>query len=298
MSVHSHHRRVQLLVTRLTTFVILALLAARAAAAQAPSPVRRAAFMPPAGANVVTIVAHEYAYTMPDTIPAGLTTFILRDEGKEEHHMTLMKVDSGKTLADVFSALKAGPEAAPPRWLLPVGGPNAPAPGGMSNATLELTPGNYVALCMIPAPDKAPHFAHGMVKWLVVTPSEGKPAPLPAADLTITLTDYDFTLSKPLASGHRRIAITNTSTQPHELVISRYDEGQGNAQFVKWAYDPQGKPMPGHAMGGATALLPGHTVIIDETFPPGRYGFVCFIPDAMDGKPHFMHGMEKEFVIN
>jgi hypothetical protein len=277
--------------------VVFALLVPRPGAAQTPAHVAHAAFVPPAGANVVTVVTHEYAYTMPDTIPAGLTTFVLRDEGKEEHHMTLLKVDSGKTLADVFTALKAGPEAAPPRWLLPVGGPNAPAPGGSSNATLELKPGNYVAICMIPAADKAPHFVHGMVKWLVVTPSTAKPAPMPAADVTITLTDYDFTMSKPLTSGHHRIAITNTSAQPHELVISRYDEGQGNAQFEKWAYDPQGKPMPGHAMGGATALPPGHTVVVDETFPPGRYGFVCFIPDAKDGKPHFMHGMEKEFVI-
>lgn len=291
------HGRARPGLTRPFALVLFLLLVARPGAAQAPAHVAHAAFVPPPGANVVTVVTHEYAYTMPDTIPAGLTTFVLRDEGKEEHHMTLLKVDSGKTLADVFNALKAGPEATPPRWLLPVGGPNAPAPGGTSNATLELTPGNYVAICMIPAADKAPHFVHGMVKWIVVTPSSAKPAPMPAADLTLTLTDYDFTMSKPLTSGHHRIAITNTSAQPHELVISRYDEGQGNAEFVKWAYDPQGKPMPGHAMGGATALLPGHTVIIDETFPPGRYGFVCFIPDAKDGKPHFLHGMEKEFEV-
>ncbi len=297
MLTRSARRLARFPLTRLGASAALLMVTAPIAAGQAPAHAGHAAFVPPAGANVVTVVTHEYAFAMPDTIPAGLTTFILRDEGKEEHHMTLMKVDSGKTLADVFTALKAGPEAAPPRWLLPVGGPNAPAPGGTSNATLELAPGNYVALCMIPAPDKAPHFAHGMVKWLVVTPSKGKPAPLPAADLTITLTDYDFTMSKPLTSGHHRIAITNTSSQPHELVISRYDEGQGNAQFEKWAYDPQGKPMPGHPMGGATALLPGHTVVIDGNFPPGRYGFVCFIPDAKDGKPHFMHGMDKEFEV-
>ncbi len=297
MSFRLSRRPVRALPAQLIALAALLLLNAPVAVAQAPAHVARTAFVPPAGANVVTVVTHEYAFTMPDTIPSGLTTFVLRDEGKEEHHMTLMKVDSGKTLDDVFTALKAGPEAAPPRWLAPVGGPNAPMPGGTSNATLELAPGNYVALCMIPAADKAPHFAHGMVKWLVVTPSKAKPAQLPTADLTVTLTDYDFSMSKPLTSGHHRVAITNTSAQPHELVINRYDEGQGNAQFVKWAYDPQGKPMPGHAMGGATALLPGQTVVIDETFAPGRYGFVCFIPDAGDGKPHFMHGMEKEFEV-
>lgn len=296
MLFHSHSSRAWPRATRLAPLAMLALLTARVATAQAPAPVRHAASAPPAGANVVTVLTHEYAFAMPDTIPAGLTTFILRDAGKEEHHLTLMKVDSGRTLADVFTALKAGPEAAPPRWLLPVGGPNAPAPGETSNATLELAPGNYVALCMIPAPDRAPHFAHGMVRWLVVSPSKGTPAPLPAADLTITLTDYDFATSKPLTSGRHRIAVTNTSSQPHELVINRYGDGESNARFAQWAYDQKG-PVPAHAMGGATPLLPGHTVIIDELFTPGRYGFICFIPDAKDGKPHFMHGMEKEFVI-
>jgi hypothetical protein len=50
-------------------------------------------------------------------------------------------------------------------------------------------------------------------------------------------------------------------------------------------------------MGGVTALPPGATVVFEQTFTPGRYGVICFIPDAKDGKPHFMHGMEQELDI-
>ena len=35
------------------------------------------------GPNVVTITTSEYAFGMPDTIPAGLTTFRLVNQGKE-----------------------------------------------------------------------------------------------------------------------------------------------------------------------------------------------------------------------
>jgi hypothetical protein len=50
-------------------------------------------------------------------------------------------------------------------------------------------------------------------------------------------------------------------------------------------------------MGGITDILPGKTVVIEQNFPPGRYGFICFTRDKKDGKPHFLHGMQKEFVV-
>ena len=32
-------------------------------------------------------------------------------------------------------------------------------------------------------------------------------------------------------------------------------------------------------------------------FAPGEYGMICFFPDAKDGKPHFMHGMIRQFSV-
>lgn len=31
---------------------------------------------------------------------------------------------------------------------------------------------------------------------------------------------------------------------------------------------------------------------------PGRFAMFCFVPDAKGGKPHLLHGMVKEFVVN
>ena len=56
-----------------------------------------------------------------------------------------------------------------PKWAVDVGGPNSPMPGGESSATLDLEPGNYVLVCVIPAmTDGQPHFMKGMVKEIIV----------------------------------------------------------------------------------------------------------------------------------
>ena len=68
----------------------------------AAAPVASAAAAP----NVVNIVATDYKFDAPDSIPAGLTTFRMTDSGKELHHATLIRLDSGKTAADFATGLK------------------------------------------------------------------------------------------------------------------------------------------------------------------------------------------------
>jgi hypothetical protein len=41
----------------------------------------------------------------------------------------------------------------------------------------------------------------------------------------------------------------------------------------------------------------GRHAFINVRLEPGTYALICFIPDAKDGKPHFMHGMMKEFKV-
>ena len=61
----------------------------------------------------------------------------------------------------------------------------------------------------------------------------------------------------------------------------------------------------GRAEGTAARHADGRSVAAGEgTFQhayvdlaPGNYGLICFIPDAKDGKPHFMHGMATQFSV-
>lgn len=270
--------------------------AARPAASAAPrASASRAsattAFTPIAGANVVQVTANDYAFEMPASIPAGLTTMRFVNKGKELHHLYLVKVEKGKTPDDVMQWFKSG--GPPPKWMHPVGGPNASA--GETVFTSNLEAGEYVALCVIPSPGGPPHIMKGMIKALTVTPSSNTAA-TPSADVTLTLSDYDFSFSRALTPGKHVIAVRNTGTQPHEFFMAKLMPGKTPMQMAQFAENPNGAP-PGFPFGGVTDILPGAVVYLSVDIPAGEYAFICFTPDAKDAKPHLAHGMIKQVSV-
>jgi hypothetical protein len=254
------------------------------------------------GPHVVMVVAHEFAFEMPDTIASGATTFRLRNAGRQPHHLMLYRLDRGRGLPDVLAALNAG--GAHPRWMHATGGPNAIIGGGESVGTVLLRPGRYVAFCHVKSPDNVLHFAKGMLKLVTVTPevrttagsAADRRVALPAADLTVTLSDYVIRVSPAPTRGHHMIAVTNRGRQPHEFILSRLLPGKTSADFVHWMDTQEGAP-PVQPHGGATDLSPGGTIVLDIYLEPGRYSAVCRVRDAVDGQPHDRHGMTTEFVV-
>jgi hypothetical protein len=240
----------------------------------------------------MTVVATDYKFDAPDEVPAGMMTVHLVDNGTELHHVAFVKLNDGKTVADVEQALKtAGPM---PSWAVDHGGVNPPHPGGgMATTTQLLEPGNYVLMCFVPSPDGTPHFAKGMVKPLTVVPSTSASAPEPTADIVMTLNSYSFTTSKPITAGRHTIKIENAADQSHEVVFARLAPGKKAADLPAWAMKPNGPP-PGETIGGVPAIPKGTTAFVTADFTPGDYALICFLPDAKDGKPHFTHGMVQQ----
>jgi uncharacterized cupredoxin-like copper-binding protein len=261
------------------------LLIAAAALATSPAPASR----------TVVVTTTDYTFAMPDTIAAGPVTFRIENRGHEAHHLTLVRLDQGHSLADLLAAFKAG--GPPPMWAVFVGGPNAVDPGGTSlSTTVNLQPGNYAAICIIPSSDGVPHLMKGMSKAITVKGSATAAAtPLSAPD-TITLTDYAYTFSRALTPGTHRVVVRNTGTQPHELAIARPAPGKHAADVARWIEHMQGPP-PAHFLGGVSPLAPGQDNVLMLTLDRGSYAFLCFVPDAKDGKPHVAHGMMKDVVV-
>ena len=50
-------------------------------------------------------------------------------------------------------------------------------------------------------------------------------------------------------------------------------------------------------MGGVTFLDKGGKGSFTADLSAGDYGLICFVPDAKDGKPHFVHGMMKTIKV-
>ena len=274
------------------TVVVIAL--ATAAACARPAPER--------GASLVTFTATEYAFQGPDTLAAGLTTLRLVNHGKELHHASIFRLGEGKTLVDFQAAMAAvmSGKAPPPAWITYAGGPNAIDPGDSSTVTQVLDPGHYLVLCMIPGKDGQPHVTKGMLHPLVVTGSAPAPAPaLPAADVTVKLSDYDFVFDKPLTAGTHTVRVDNAGPQPHEIVVAELAPGKSAADFVKWETGGETGPLPANRwLGGVAGIDTGKSATFTVTLKAGNYLVICFWPDAKDGKPHFVHGMIKQITVS
>ena len=245
--------------------------------------------------HTATIYAKDYAFEAPDSISAGLTTFHLVNEGPGLHHVQLVRLDSGKTIADLDAAMKnPGP---PPAWAIFIGGPNAPDPSKTSDATFDIKEGNYALLCMVDIPDHIPHAAKGMARPFKVVAAAGTPAVAPTADVSISLADYAFKVTGPLTAGKHTLKIENAGPQPHEVEILRLAPGKTMKDVDAWFESGQKGPPPITPTPGMAGLGRGRTGTFTTTLTPGRYGVACFIPDVKDGKPHEMHGMVQEFTV-
>ena len=248
---------------------------------------------PAAKARVVQITGEDFKFDAPDVIPAGLTELRFLNKGPAIHHLALLKLNGGKTVDDLTTALaNPGPL---PSWTKEVGGPNAAAPGEESNATLTLEPGNYAFICFVDIGGQ-PHFAKGMVKPLRVVPSKDASGPKPKADVTATLFDYNFKFSQPVQAGKRTIRVHNTGPQVHEVQLVQLAPGASLSDFMKWLEKMEGPP-PGKPLGGVAGIESGMSQYFSADFVPGSYALICFVSDSKDRKPHFAHGMVQQFEV-
>src|SRR5690606_20994680 len=190
--------------------------------------------------RVLAVTAGDFFFRAPSTTPAGLTTIRLVNQGPDLHHVQLIRLDEGHTMRELLDAVSAGGQV--PEWAREVGGPNTPAPGEQTETTLDLRPGDYAMVCVIPAPDGVPHFMKGMVVPLTVTPAaDGVAAPEPAADVRMTLTDYAFEFDE-IAAGKRVIRVENRAAQAHEVLLVQLALERTLEQLVSWLAKPSGPP--------------------------------------------------------
>ncbi|HEX2167211.1 MAG TPA: hypothetical protein VHG09_08215 [Longimicrobiales bacterium] len=274
------------LLTIATFLPVLTACRSDAPANAADAPVQVAAVAP---AEVVIRTRDNVFHEAPDTLTAGLTNIRLINEGPSFHHVWLVRLEDGHTVTELVEAFKAG--GPPPSWAIDVGGPNAPgAPGGETAAIVDLEPGTYALLCVVDVPDGIPHVMKGMAREVVVVPGTGQAATLPEADIVMTLNDYTFDTNVPITVGRHTIRVENAADQPHEVLIVKLNEGATAEEFMAAMAAQQGPP-PGTVLGGITGIANGGMNQVTLEFEQGDYALICFVPDASDGRPHFMHGM-------
>ncbi len=240
----------------------------------------------------------DFAFEGPETIEAGMVTFVLTNTSEIWHHVQLVRLPDGMSMQTFQEGLAAmQPGTPPPSWFVDAGGVNPPAPGEEARVTMMIEPGEYAVLCLVDTPDKIPHVMKGMIRPLTVTASTQAPAPLPPADLTLTLVDYAFSFSAPPTSGSHVIRVENGASQSHEIALFRFLPGKGMNDLMAWAQAYEG-PAPMIAAGGVPAFRPGQVANMHVDLAPGDYVALCFVPDINDGRLHLEHGMALPFTVS
>jgi len=118
----------------------------------------------------------DFSFALDSVVPAGRHTIRVDNAGQEPHDLVMMKLNPGKTVAELLAAMnperarRPGQAGEPPppleSLMTGAGGIAAIAPGMEAFFEANLSPGEYVLLCMATAPDGRSHIEHGMVKQI------------------------------------------------------------------------------------------------------------------------------------
>ena len=263
----------------------------------------------------IALGAADYAFTMPDSLAAGLVHVRMTNTGQEDHHAQFIRLNDGVTYAAFDSARQSVLQAAATEGegaftrLFQVasaaGGAAPVGPGGQAEAVLDLQAGNYVMLCFIPSPDGTPHLAKGMTKRFTVTASSGRPPAAPVATDTVRMSDFAFQMPA-MRAGRTTVAVTNTGQEAHEFVIVRLKgitaEQFGQMMSAPPPPPPAGAPPPGpppfEFVGGLQGIMPGQRAWTTLELTAGSYVAICAIPSAANqGRPHVALGMSLAFTV-
>ena len=238
----------------------------------------------------VDVKAGEFFLQAPDTIPAGITTFrlhqigmlaerhaagmegraLVADKGDNTrgfHMMWVVRLDSGKTMADLYRATLAG-DGAP--WATHLGGPGLTLPPRTANATLSLTPGNYVLVCYVGSArtDRTRyHFLNGMSHALTVVATSRPAAAAPRADVVARIVGQGVVeFSVPIRAGRQVIRVDNATDRRKEFKFARMRAGVTGKDFLA-----QSDSSAALGWGGLSDVPAGGSVMTTMDFEPGEY---------------------------
>jgi uncharacterized cupredoxin-like copper-binding protein len=269
---------------------------------QQPSPVgaTTAPTLPPLTSNAAefTIQAMDYSFAAPQQVPMGLVSFMIQNNGKEQHHGQIFRLKDGKTFADLTAVMAQG-ESAVAAVADAAGGPGIVEPGTTGlPTTMTLQPGQHALLCFIPSPDGTPHLAKGMVQGFNVAQLASAITEEPTADLTISMRDFSYLIQGNVVAGRQTWKVTNDGGQVHEAVLMRIAPGRSPQEASAYLaqQNPSGPP-PFIGSGGVQALDRGKTAFVVEDMQPGQYLLICYVTDPASGRRHTQLGMITGFAI-
>jgi len=243
----------------------------------------------------VSVNASNYKFAAPETVPAGVVSMKLSNAGPEVHQAQLLRLNDGANAQQVVTAAKDPTELGIHKLGTYAGGPNAVDKGESQAVTMNLSPGRYVFMCLVPDAKGRPHASLGMVKAFTVT-SGTNDASEPPAGLSASAREFDFQLPSTWTGT---VKYTNLGKQDHEFQIMEVAPGRTPADFENFfkSSTPETGPPPWTTQGGLAVVAPGKSGTFTVDLKPGTYYVMCFVTDPQRKAPHFALGMMKKFTV-
>ena len=234
----------------------------------------------------ITIVAKDFSFDIPETLPAGLVAITMNNVGIEPHQATLARLNQGVTRDQILTAAAKNPGEAL-RLLTAVGGPAAIGSNRSQEVILTLFPGQYVVACFVLSPDHKYHTAFGMIKFVQVNSSSNLgQVSQPVAQGKVIFKDFSFVLPDSLKAGPILLNVTNEGAEPHQVTFLKLAPGKTVQDATNFLGEQIG-PAPFERVGGMSALSTGQSGWVKLDLEPGNYAALCFVPDSTTMQPHF-----------
>lgn len=250
----------------------------------------------PASPAEVEIVASDYAFQAPATLPAGRTTFKFVNHGKVRHELNISRLRPGvsiDTLLQLVRADKTVRDVTEGAVGVLFADPSNRSSAGL---TIELSPGEtYAVICIFQDSAGAKrHYDLGMYSVLRVDTAPAVASASPEATDTIIATDYAFQYPRTMAPGKHTFAMRNDGKMRHQLDIGLLKKGVTFQQMKE--VEKAGGDV-GALFEGAFGLLHsramenplGHLTI--DMLPGREYVIACFFKDDAKSPEHYELGM-------
>jgi hypothetical protein len=115
----------------------------------------------------INLVMFDYGYAISDSLGAGYYMVRVVGAGPQVHNVLIWRLAEGKTADDLTRWLESDRTAVRPAR--PMGGLTALSPGEHAYLPIQLDPGRYVLVCLVPDIEDARfHLSHGMMREIFV----------------------------------------------------------------------------------------------------------------------------------
>jgi hypothetical protein len=244
----------------------------------------------------------DYSVAVPAEIEGGAVELTLDNSAnKAPHSAQLIQLGEGHTFAEAEPIIDSDKPQEIPDWIRAYGGIGEVSPGESVTSTVKLDEGHYVVQDDAENGAKTSPYTEFDVK-------ETNDADLPESDATVTAatTDSDDPAHEyeweadGLKAGANKITFDSQGDDALHVLVAAPINGNATIEQVGQELDSNGPPRSiDFQNASSTSVIDGgKQEVTTVNLKPGRYAFICFLPDRDDPeKPHFKQGLLKEVTI-